>query len=410
MQGEPMKVLAASSTLALVVFFVCPVSGVAGAQAPLEVGAPAPKLTLRTILGSPDGSKGTWQELRGKAAVIEFWATWCGGCVESITHMNKLAEEFKSRPVQFISITDEADVELVKRFLTKHPIEGWVAFDDNETTFQRFAIEGRPQTILVDANGILRGAMQPERVTEETLEDVLAGKSLHFAAAPPPPVLGLEPQAPPPLFEVLIRPAAPVAVSEVSPGWESDYHGRYDAYGHTMREILSEIYGVAESRVDAPEWCSQSMYDFSVVRPESDQEAPWPVVQQALETAFGLKAHTEMKETHVYVLRKIAGEQPVLRTATTKSGTAHADLRRGQLEAIGYRIGVVGRTAGRVLDGEVLDETRLNGRYDFDLKWDPKQPSSIICAVRQQLNLELVMENRKLEHVVVDSITEAKTR
>jgi uncharacterized protein (TIGR03435 family) len=407
----PMKISVASLASALGVLFACLVPSVTRAQlAPLKVGAPAPQLTLHTVLGAPDGTKGTWQELKGKAVVIEFWATWCGGCVESIPHMNQLAEKFKSRPVQFISITDETDISLVKRFLTEHPIRGWVAFDDREATFRRFDIEGRPETILVDANGILRGEMEPRRVTMETLDDVLAGKSLHFAPPPPPPVLGLEPQAPPPLFEVLIRPAAPVAVSGTSPGWESDYHGRYDAYGHTMRQVLSEIYDVPESRVDAPEWCSKSMYDFSVVRPESSNEAPWPVVKQALETAFGLKAHTEMKGTRVYVLRKIPGQQPALKAATTKSGTAHADLRRGRLEAIGYRIGGVTRTAGNILDSEVLDETGLTGRYDFDLKWDPKESRSIISAIREQLNLQLTVENRNLQHVVVDSIMEAKTR
>jgi thiol-disulfide isomerase/thioredoxin len=176
---------------ALGVWFVCLMPSVARAQlGAIEVGAPAPELTLHTVLGAPDGTKGTWQELKGKAVVIEFWATWCGGCVESIPHMNELAERLKSRPVQFISITDETDIELVKRFLMQHPISGWVAFDDNETTFHRFNIERRPETILVDANGILRGEIEPGRVTMENLEDVLAGKSLHFASPPPPPVLG----------------------------------------------------------------------------------------------------------------------------------------------------------------------------------------------------------------------------
>jgi uncharacterized protein (TIGR03435 family) len=177
-----------------------------------------------------------------------------------------------------------------------------------------------------------------------------------------------------------------------------------------MRQILSEIYDVPESRVDAPEWCGHAMYDFSVVQPESSNQAPWPLVKQALETAFDLKAHMETKDTRVYILSKIIGQQPALNMATTKSGTAHLDLRNGRLEAIGYGIGGVARTAGHVLDREVLDETGLIGRYDFDLKWDARQPLSIIRAIREQLKLDLAMENRRLQHVVVDSITEAKTR
>ncbi len=38
------------------------------------------------------------------------------------TIVNELAEKFASRPLQFISITDEMDVELEKRSLERHPI------------------------------------------------------------------------------------------------------------------------------------------------------------------------------------------------------------------------------------------------------------------------------------------------
>lgn len=149
------------------------------------------------------------------------------------------------------------------------------------------------------------------------------------------------------------------------------------------------------------------MYDFSVVSPESSSEAPWPLVKQALEMAFGLKAHTEMKDTRVYVLRKIAGQLPVLKVETRNDAI---DIRNGQVEATGYPIGGLTRTAGHVLGSEVLDETGLNDRYDCNLKWDPNQPHSIIRAIREQLNRELVMTSLKLEYVAVDSITEARTR
>lgn len=91
------------------------------ADSRVKVGSPAPPLTLKDVLQAPEHTNGTWEELRGKAVVIEFWATWCGGCVDNIPHINELAEKFASRPLQFISITDEMDVEPVKRFLERHP-------------------------------------------------------------------------------------------------------------------------------------------------------------------------------------------------------------------------------------------------------------------------------------------------
>lgn len=393
--------------LALSLLCICLASQVLRAQTLPQVGAPAPELTLRTILGATDGTHGTWQELKGKAVVIEFWATWCGFCVDSIPHLNELAEKFKLRPVQFISVTDETDVDLVKSFLKEHGIAGWVAFDDNEATFDKFGVAGRPETILVDAAGIVRGIVKPEQVTSETLEGLVGGKDLSFAPTPAPPVLGLEPHAPPPLFQVLVRPAAPQAVSEVSPGWKSNDNGRFSGYGLTMLQILSQVYRVPQSRVEAPQWCGKSMYDVSVVLPQGNHAPSWPLVKQALETAFGLKIHAETRKTQVYVLRKIPGLRPALKPDTRNSAM---ELNEGQLESTGYGIEGLTRTVRLVLASEVLDETGLKGGYDFNLKWDAKQPHSIVRAIREQLNLDVAKEDRRLKHLVVDSIDEPKTR
>jgi|SRR5580658_4420675 uncharacterized protein (TIGR03435 family) len=379
------------------------------ADSGVKVGSPAPPLTLKNVLQAPEEAHGTWEELRGKAVVVEFWATWCGPCVDDIPHLNELAEKFASRPLQFISVTDETDVELVKQFLADHPIRGWVAFDAEESTFKRYDIGGRPLTLLVDGAGIVRAVTNPISVTPQVLEDLLAAKPLNFPELRMGPLLGLEPGAPPPLMQVLIRPAAPVSVSGTSPGRVIDENGRYDAYGATLRSILSKAYEIPENRIDAPEWCSKSRFDYSVVTPQHEEALRWPLVKQALDATFRLKFHQEMKETRVYILRKVVGQEPKLRLATTE-GESSQETRKGELlEAVGVSIGRLARIAHFVLDGEVIDETGLTGRYDFDLKWDSNQPTSIVAAIREQLGLELVVQQRKLDHLVVDSIAETKT-
>ena len=182
------------------------------ADSGVKVGSPAPPLTLKNVLQAPEEAHGTWEELRGKAVVVEFWATWCGPCVDDIPHLNELAEKFASRPLQFISVTDETDVELVKQFLADHPIRGWVAFDAEESTFKRYDIGGRPLTLLVDGAGIVRAVTNPISVTPQVLEDLLAAKPLNFPELRMGPLLGLEPGAPPPsvlpAVQVLVQPTA----------------------------------------------------------------------------------------------------------------------------------------------------------------------------------------------------------
>ncbi len=375
----------------------------------VKVGSTAPPLSTNVVLQAPIGVHATWEELKGKAVVIEFWATWCGGCVDNIPHINELAEQFASRPLQFISITDETDIELVKRFLLRHPIHGWVALDSNESTFKSFGIEGRPQTLLVDRNGVVRAITNPTSVTAQVLEDLLADRPLDFPELRAGPVLGFEPNAPMPLLQVLIRPAAPVAVSGTAPGGVYEKNGRYDAYGETLRDILSEAYQIPTRRVEAPEWCSTARYDFSVVTPQHESDLRWLLVKQALAATFRLKLHEDMKETPVYVLKKMDGQQPKLRLSALQGKSGHWNREKGEFESMGAPVRSLTIIAQRVLGKEVLDETGLTGRYDVDLKWDPSEPASLVAAVRNQLGLELVLEPRKLEHLVVDSIQQAQT-
>lgn len=54
----------------------------------------------------------------GKTYVVEFWATWCGPCRSSMPHISKVQEQYASRGVTVLSISDE-DETTVREFLAK---------------------------------------------------------------------------------------------------------------------------------------------------------------------------------------------------------------------------------------------------------------------------------------------------
>lgn len=41
------------------------------------------------------------------AYVLEFWATWCGPCRQTIPHLSELAHKYKEKNITFVGITDE---------------------------------------------------------------------------------------------------------------------------------------------------------------------------------------------------------------------------------------------------------------------------------------------------------------
>jgi uncharacterized protein (TIGR03435 family) len=330
--------------------------------------------------------------------------------VENIPHINELALRFERKPIVFISITDEDD-STVSRFLRKFPISGWVVTDPQRETFRSYRVQGVPQTFLIDAGGVLRAITSPSHLDESVLSDLVAGRTVKLPEpeVSVPPTLGSESGAPLPLVQVLIRPAAPVEISGYSPGGGAFNNGRYEAFGLTLSDIIADAYEFPASRIDAPEWCSQTRYDLSVVVPHGAEADRWPLVQETLAHAFHLRLRREPLETDVYVLRRAQTLEPKFRASSAAETNSRPWGSKGEFDAIGVRLKTLAGIAEVVLHAEVFDETGMQERYDFNLKWNHNDPSSIILAVRDQLGLELVQQRRKLEHIVVESVVEPKT-
>ena len=138
--------------------------------------APAPPLALDTVIGGDLKAVKSWADLKGRAVVLEFWASYCDPCVENIPHLNGLVEKFAGKPVVFISVTRDSRAE-IEEFMKTHPMKGNVAVDATGA-FRNFQVRGIPHTVLVDKDGVIRGFSYPSEVTPETIDALLAGSKI----------------------------------------------------------------------------------------------------------------------------------------------------------------------------------------------------------------------------------------
>jgi thiol-disulfide isomerase/thioredoxin len=111
-------------------------------------------------------------ELKGKPAIVEFWATWCPPCRKSIPHLNEINSKYKAKGLNIIGISDE-DQPTVEKFRKTLPMEYTVALDKGGELAQKFGITGIPQAFIVDKSGKIVWQGHPMELKESTIEEVL---------------------------------------------------------------------------------------------------------------------------------------------------------------------------------------------------------------------------------------------
>jgi uncharacterized protein (TIGR03435 family) len=373
-----------------------------------KTGTVAPPLQFERILQAPAGTVADWQKLHGEAVVMEFWATWCSGCRAEIPHLNRLYQQFRDKPVRFISVTDE-EPSIVQRFLKDYRMSGWIALDSGGQTFSQYGVNGLPTTVLIDAEGTIRGVGNPVNLTAETIDHLLARRPVAFTMAGPVSPFHTQ-SLPDPLFSMMIRPAGPVAITGFSPGAISGKIGReWEIWGVPLKTLLANAYGVQEARIafaPGPVF-APNRYDASIAASNLTPGRTSEILRLGLAETFQLKVHKELRTTSVYVLKRLPGKKLGM-AASSSSDSTHWE-KPGDVTAIAMPLGRLLSIAQNQLHAPVVDESGLSGKFDFRLHWDAKNPQSFFDALVTHLGLQLIASKRDLEYLVVDSAQQPKT-
>jgi thiol-disulfide isomerase/thioredoxin len=137
---------------------------------------PLTRLTARSFLNRPApailGEKWLTEkpDAKGKFVLVDFWATWCAPCRDSIPGLNALQQKFKDRLV-VVGISDEP--EEVVRNMTDPRIEYAIAIDTQHRSLSEVGVTGIPYALLIDPNGIVRFEGHPGNIDETKLEVLL---------------------------------------------------------------------------------------------------------------------------------------------------------------------------------------------------------------------------------------------
>jgi peroxiredoxin len=124
------------------------------AKAPADLTAAssrkaAPNFSLTDSKGAPV----KLSDYRGRVILLDFWATWCGGCKVEIPWYMEFQRKYKSSGLSAIGVSlDEDGWKSVKPFLKRKPINYPIVVADDGLA-KLYGVEQMPLTLLIDRDG-----------------------------------------------------------------------------------------------------------------------------------------------------------------------------------------------------------------------------------------------------------------
>jgi thiol-disulfide isomerase/thioredoxin len=90
---------------------------------------------------------------KGKIVVLDFWATWCGPCVQSLPGLIEAMSAFPADRVKLVGVNQGEPADQVKRFLETRGWKLTVAMDASQNVAHQYGVDGIPHTVIVGPDG-----------------------------------------------------------------------------------------------------------------------------------------------------------------------------------------------------------------------------------------------------------------
>ncbi len=166
------------------------------------IGQPMPALT--NIDAWVNGEPLTPEDLKGKVVLLDFWAVWCGPCIQTFPHLREWHEKYADKGLVIIGLTKyynyvwneeakrasrsrdkishEDEQAMLKQFAAHHKLKHVIAVASDNSNGEAYGVTGIPQVVVIDRDGkvqLIRVGSGPQNAkdVEDLIKKLIGGKT-----------------------------------------------------------------------------------------------------------------------------------------------------------------------------------------------------------------------------------------
>jgi thiol-disulfide isomerase/thioredoxin/Tfp pilus assembly protein PilF len=125
---------------------------------------------------SMQGQQLSLQGLAGRVIVMDFWATWCPPCRESVPELKELTRKYPLKKLVLISVSADKDEQQWREFVAKKKMD-WAQYRDaDKRIMNSFDIHSFPTYLVINGDGVIKEritGLNPQESVVHRLRDTL---------------------------------------------------------------------------------------------------------------------------------------------------------------------------------------------------------------------------------------------
>jgi cytochrome c biogenesis protein CcmG/thiol:disulfide interchange protein DsbE len=139
-----------------------------GTQSNTFIGHAAPNFSLAMLRPSNKQSMLALADFKGKAVVLNFWASWCEPCKEEAPLLERTWKQVQGKNVVFLGIDFQESNSNAIGFLQSYNVTYPTVLDARGSVANKYDVNSLPVTIFIDGNGIVK-SKEAQELTAQIL-------------------------------------------------------------------------------------------------------------------------------------------------------------------------------------------------------------------------------------------------